>query len=327
MLTQTGGVQLPADLLRQDLMLASPGKDPAELVQRLHDGGRHLFDVKWDGVRAMAFIDHGQVLLRNRRGADITSRYPDVVANLLATYPGTNSKVLDGEIIVWNGERFEFTLALKRDSQSLTPKINALARKYPATFMAFDLLWSQGHDLRQLRLQERLELLHGDAGVLMPGVLHSTHGLDGVAMWQACEQFGFEGLIAKERTSQYTGRRHMSWIKLKRLQRVTCIVTGYDPGEGGRRDQVGALHLALLDEDGDLVPVGRVGTGFKQSDHGPLLQVLNAARTDPNAHTEFLVEVEFMEFQKSALRMPSYKGVRFDVTRADCTLSQVQGLS
>jgi bifunctional non-homologous end joining protein LigD len=306
---------LPEDLLAQRPMLASPSKAAARvMVDRLAGYGTYVFDVKWDGIRCLAYIVDGKVRLVSRRANDITFRYPDVVANLAHAFPA-GSFVLDGEIVVWNGSKFDFQLALRRDSQSLTGKVDIMAKAYPACYMAFDLLWAN-QDLRGAMLTDRLAALRRVLDSSQPGVQVSQSNADGHLMWEAVERFGFEGLVAKVGRSRYSPGRGTDWIKVKRTRRLTAIVTGYDPGEGGRTNQVGALHLALLDQ-GRLVPVGKVGTGFKRADHAPMLEVLGTGE-------QFLVEVEYLEASKdNQLRMPSYKGVRIDITREDCTVDQL----
>lgn len=306
---------LPKDLFQHPMLAASAKAPAATMVERLTGYGTYIFDVKWDGIRALAYIEDGRVRLISRRLNDITFRYPEVVENLARTFPA-GSFLLDGEIVVWNGKRFDFALALKRDAQALAGKIKALAVRHPACYMAFDLLWAN-QDLRNQALVERLAALGRVLDDDHPGVQVSQSNRDGRLMWEAAEKFGFEGLVAKVANDRYyPGRATSSWIKIKRLRRCTAIVTGYDPGEGGRRNQVGALHLALLDHD-RLTPIGKVGTGFKAGDHAPMLQVLNAGQ-------QFLVEVEYLEATKEhQLRNPAYKGVRIDITREECTVEQL----
>lgn len=309
---------LPADLVAQQPMLATAARgEPAVVLERLASYGTYVFDVKWDGIRCLAYIVDGKVRLVSRRGSDITRRYPEVVRNLADALPH-GSFVLDGELVVWDGERFDFSLALKRDSQSLPNKIDHLAAKHPATYMAFDLLWANA-DLRANALTTRLAALRRILPDTHEGLQVSLSRTDGALMWKAAEQFGFEGLIAKVAMAPYRSGRGTEWIKLKRLKRVTAIVTGYEPGEGARTGQVGALFLALLDDNGKEVPCGKVGTGFKRHHHRPMLGVLEQGM-------QFLVEVEYLEVTRDGiLRNPSFKGIRADINRADCTVAQIGG--
>lgn len=291
-------------------MLAVPSNRPlAELVQQEH----RVFDLKFDGVRCMAHVHDGRVMLRNKRGADITHRYPDVVAHLAGLYPNAE-RVFDGEIVVADPKtgKLDFELALKRDAQSSPRKIAECARLLPATYIAFDLLWKNDVDLRREPLRHRIAELTDDHPLLQRSVSHTI----GPVMWQMVERYRFEGLVIKDAESSYLAGRHQSWVKAKRLQRVTCIVDGYEPGTGSRQGKVGALKLSLL-RHGTPVPVGKVGTGFKRRDHGPLLEVLESGK-------QFLVEVEYLGVTHDGqLRHPSFKGVRVDCRREDCTVAQI----
>lgn len=314
---------IAADLLNQVAMLATPTSNADAVLPTLL-GGRYTFDIKWDGVRCLAYITDGTVLLRNRNAVDITHRYPDLVAQLAATYP-TGTRVFDGEIVCFNpvSGKPEFGLAAKRDAQASTAKIEALASLIPATFMAFDFLWYDGDDLRNTPLVARQQLLATEAARHFgnnPQLMVSQWSDDGATLWQFVCDFGMEGLIAKDKAGVYRGRRDSGWLKLKKLHRLTAIVTGFENGKGARNGKVGALLLSCVDEDGRLHPIGKVGTGLKERDHAPMLDCLQRGE-------EFLVEVEYMGWAGEAIRFPSFKGLRSDVTRTDCTLDQIVGRS
>lgn len=303
-------MKMNSELTMLKPMLALPSK-PHERDSVLSSQA-YIFDVKWDGTRALLSVHDGVVTIRTREGLDATARYPDLVA----AAAGIGDVLLDGEIVVMDPSagRFSFSAALSRNSQTVPHKIAAAARRMPATFMAFDLLWLNGRDLRSEPLNRRLA---GLTAIELGGLQRSTTGTDGHAVWRAVEQFGLEGLIAKRWKSRYgAGTRGTDWVKVKRLHRLTAIVDDYVPGAGGRTNQVGALVLSLLDGD-QKVKIGKVGTGFKRGDHAPLLTVLREGH-------EFLVEVEYMEATADRqLRQPSFKGVRTDITRADCTVAQI----
>lgn len=312
---------IPADLRSQSPMLASPSKDAATLVATLTDRGEHIFDVKWDGVRALAYVDKGEVCLRNRNGVEITSRYPEVVEALRKRFR-RDTVVLDGELVVFSNTTGcpDFDKIAKRDAQSVEAKIKRLSEVMPATFMAFDILWWDKLDLRHVALDARLAYLRTACAKLEgnPRLMLSTSSPDGRALWAIVEANNLEGLIAKKWFSHYYGRRDQAWLKLKRTHRVTCVVTGYEEGEGSRRGKIGALFISMVDHDGNLVPVGKVGSGLRESDHGPMLEILNLGE-------RFFVEVETTERTKQGqLRFPAYKGVRVDCTLDDCTIDQLE---
>lgn len=311
---------IPADLHAQNAMLATPCKDPDGFLAAAQPG-QLTFDIKWDGNRCLAFICDGVVTLKSRLGGDITAKYPEVVARLLELYP-TGERVFDGEILCFDAVTGQpsFNRMQHRSSQSSEAKIALAALAHPATFMAFDFLWLDGDDLRNTALAGRQALLAVEGSNTFgtdQRVMVSQWSDDGATLWKFVCDFGMEGLIAKDKRSTYRGRRDSAWTKLKRTHRLSALVTGYEEGKGARRGRVGALLVSLLDDNGKLVPVGKVGTGFKEHDHAPMLECLHRGE-------EFIVEVEYMSFEKKALRMPSYKGVRTDVTRSDCTLAQIR---
>lgn len=308
---------IPLELRKQSLMLATPTKNPVATIESLAPGA-WLYEMKWDGMRCLACVEDGKVTLTARSGSDMTARYPEIVARLAELYP-SESRVLDGEVLCFDPStgKPDFNRVQQRQAQSKPAAITMRMRTHPATFMAFDVLWFDGDDLRFTPLAGRQALLDVDSQRYGADtrVMRSVVFGDGAALWPFVIEQGMEGLIAKERQSLYRGRRDSAWLKLKNVHRLTAIVTGYEEGEGSRSTRIGALFVSLLDADGNLVPVGKVGTGLKDSDHAPLLHCLTRGE-------EFLIEVEYLDFHNS-LRMPSYKGVRTDVTRADCTLDQI----
>lgn len=310
---------IPQDLYDQNAMLATPSKDPDSLVTTLPSN--YVFDIKWDGLRCLAYVDEGVVTMKTRTGESLNARYPDIVEALAAEYP-FGSIVLDGELLCFDPATGlpDFNRGQKRSAQSIPSKIAAVVKTHPATFMAFDLLWYDGDDLRGQALAARTAVLRTIGGAWpSDGRLRvSQWSDDGSMMWAFVTQHRLEGLIAKDKGGLYRGRRDSGWIKLKKCLRVTAIVTGYEGGKGARAGKIGALLVSMLDTEGNLRSVGRVGTGLKERDHAPLMEVLD--RGD-----QFLADVECMPPTTGdlQLRFPAYKGVRFDVTRESCTLDQI----
>lgn len=300
------------------LMLAQPSdKDPELAIRQLQRTGDWTFEFKYDGVRALVIIDHGSVQIINRNGRDITHRYPDVVDRLR---PLPLRLVLDGEIICLdeNG-RPDFSRIHRRDAQESPRAIAALAKTLPAQLVAFDALESGGVDNRLLSYtQRRLYLTDRTEELAAAGVVVPPVSKDGETMWKVVADMGLEGLVAKRDGSTYSGRRSGAWVKIKRKHRISALVSGYDPGEGHRAATFGCLHLSLLEDDGQLVQVGSVGTGFTDADC-----TLITKRLRDHDHP-IIVEVEYLELSPDRrLRQPSFKGVRTDVTVDDCTVHQL----
>lgn len=293
-----------------DVMLAQRGE--VKDLPALASAG-YLFDLKIDGVRALVTIDGTDITIKSRRGEDITGKYPEVVGALREQ--GEQRVVLDCEIAVCDNRGLpSWERTHKRDAQ-----VNRIARwaaHMPATLFVFDCLQYRGIDMRSRPFaarRERVETL--TAAWDTPRLQAVLHGVTEAAMWAVVSDFDLEGLVAKRADSPYRPGRSRDWIKIKRTRTATCLVGGFDPGEGSRADTFGALHLYLLDEHQELVPVGRVGSGFTFAD---LKRVKNLLGRPP-----LMVDVEYLDVRSGVLRQPVFRGVRDDIDVADCTMTQL----
>lgn len=323
---------IPDDLATQASMLAHPHKNVAPTVEdalkHLITRGDQYFDIKWDGVRSFVEISDGKVRFRNRRNADITYRYPDLIVPIKELY-GSRTIVLDGEVIVYGADgRPDFAGIHRRDAQQNPKSAAALVASLPATFVAFDILYADETDYRRMPYAARRGLLSTEARETFsrcsePNRLAiSQASKDGQVMWDLITEHRLEGLIAKAASGPYVGGRSASWIKLKPTRMVSALVSGVDAGKGWREDTFGALHLCLLNERSELVPIGKVGTGFKQAD----LDIVQAAINEVTAGTRemLVVDVEYQDATNAGqLRFPSFRGIRMDVPITDCTLDQL----
>lgn len=277
----------------------------------------YQFDVKVDGIRCLAAIDHGQVILTSRSGRDITSLYPEIVTALQERFPRARHEI-DGEIAVLDEEgRSSWPLTQKRAAQ--TKRTLAWSVEHlPAKFLAFDVLTAYGKDLRKAsyttRRRELLALIPDDGtGDPLSVVAASSHGRK---LWELVCDRQLEGMVAKHPQSIYRPGRSNDWRKIKRTSTVTCLVGGYDPGEGSRASTFGALHLYLVDPQNQLVPVGKAGSGFSERE---LAQVTALMHEPP-----LIVEVEYLDVSPDGqLRQPIFQRVRTDATVADCTVDQL----
>lgn len=304
-------------MLGPDLMLASARKPDLSIEQTITAlGAGWWYELKFDGIRAVvARAEDGTIRIFNRRRADITYRYPDVVAAIGRDHGFVGT--LDGEIIVaGEGGRPDFAAAHRRDAQQHISRARRLATVLPATFVPFDVLDLDGQDLRPLSYEmRRVHLVRawGSDGV-------SLASQDGPAMWSFVVEQRLEGLVAKLGSSRYRpGERHASWLKLKSTHRISALVTAATPGKGSR-GPVGALHLALWDPAAPaLVPIGRVGSGMRQED-------LTSAAQRLASGVPTVVEVEYLQRAKRGqLRMPVFKGFRDDVDPTTCTIDTLEG--
>jgi bifunctional non-homologous end joining protein LigD len=299
-------------------MLAAAGKTvaatPGEAVTALTNAG-WLFDVKWDGVRCLGYVDEKrQVRLRSRDGGDLTARFPDVAA-ALAALPGSTPLVVDGELVCFDADgRLSFPLTHRRAAQATPAAIRHAAATAPATLIAFDLLYD-GNDFRRRPLTARLARL-GDIAAA-GGLVVSPTGLNGPAMLALAEAEHLEGLIAKRPSSRYTPGRGGHWVKIKFTRSLSALVVGTEPGKGVRAATFGALHLELTNDDGTPQPIGKVGSGFTDD----MLQLLTERL---RAGGDVIVDVTYQEVSPNGqLRFPVFTALRLDLTRADCTTRQL----
>lgn len=277
--------------------------------------GSHSFDVKIDGLRAILYWDGSTLVIRNRSLVDITAQFPEIEA--MAPALGPNPRILDGEIVADDGK---FSSVAKRGKQVKPGAIATAMRSHPCKFIAFDVLLVDGKDLLGTAYDVRRDVLDMLAQDWPQGIFQATicHG-DGPLLWTHVSALGLEGLIAKRLASTYQpGARSRDWVKFKTVRRVTCVVVGYDKGEGAR-SHLGALQLAMVGPKGPVV-VGRVGTGFTDAEIWDL-----KARCDRG--DLFLVEIEALNRTGDGqLRFPVYKGIRTDLEVTDATLDQLDTL-
>jgi bifunctional non-homologous end joining protein LigD len=284
-----------------------------------------VFEVKWDGVRAIAHSEPGRLHLMSRNGNEITGGYPELRA--LNRGLGSHRAILDGEIVAFDEQgRPSFQALQSRMHVRGEAAVRRLSESVPATYLIFDLLWLDGHSLMGVAYRERRERLQA-LGLEGPHwSVPEAHPGEGTALLAATREQGLEGAVGKRLDSRYEpGRRSSAWIKLKNFNRQECVIGGWTTGQGARAKALGALHLGVY-EDGELRYAGRVGTGFGQSELGRLGKLLEplARSTTPftgrqpakGAHfvePTLICEVEFSEWTHAGtLRQPSYKGLRDD---------------
>jgi bifunctional non-homologous end joining protein LigD len=293
------------------------------------DDEHWAFEVKWDGVRAICHSEPGRMRLHSRNLLDITPRYPEV--GRLNRALSHHRAVLDGEIVALDAEgKPSFGALQRRMHVGSESTVRRLAKEAPVTYVIFDLLWLDGHSLMDMPYSERrarlAELELGDGGRWRVPDYVVGHGEQLLA---ATAQQGLEGVIAKRLDSPYEpGRRTPCWLKIKNVDRQEVVVGGWVPGDGKRRDRIGALLVGVRDDDGALRHVGRVGTGFTEAELDRLAEKLRPLEREDSpfapggpkiprgavfADPELVAEVEFREWTDGGqLRAPSYKGLRDD---------------
>lgn len=324
----------PADPAREPLpphmapMLARAG---AELPA---DEDAWGFEVKWDGIRALLWSDHGHVRIESRTQREITARYPEL--RPLGRALGAHELLLDGELVALDEQgRPSFERLQARMNVEGEAAIRRAARRQPVHYMAFDLLHLDGRSLCALPYERRRALLDGLA---LDGPAWRTprwHRGGGRALLDATREHGLEGIVAKRRDSRYEpGRRSGAWRKLRNRRRQELVVGGWTEGQGQRAGRIGALLLGAREQaGGPLRFAGAVGSGFAAATLeelerrlAPLRRDRSPFRPDPSrpgarpprgarwVAPELVAEVELTELTRDGLvRQGVFKGLRDDV--------------
>src|SRR5215467_5469109 len=300
----------------------------ATLVEQPFSDPNWLFEIKWDGVRAMAWIANGALMLRSRNNIDITMRYPELSA-LPKRFAGRDA-ILDGEIVALDARG-------RGDFQRLQERMHVRApgekqiRETPAVYFAFDLVYCDGYDLRDAPLLERKQLLQR--------MLHANERFryadhqpeHGKELYELAKENGLEGIVAKRADSRYVSDRSTSWAKLKVSQTLDAAVGGWTEA---RTEAIpfGSLLLGLY-EGKKLRFIGHVGSGFDGKKHAELsgrFKELRAVASPfenvPETNEkpfwikpELVARVKFGGWtQEKYLRHPVFIGLREDLKPEEC---------
>ncbi len=307
----------------------------ASLADAAPTGPDWVYEIKWDGVRALAFIENGEVRWFGRKGTPIDRQYPEL--SVLPHSVKASSAILDGEIAaVDENGRPSFERLQPRIMATDPSAVAALARSRPVIFFAFDLLYLDGDDLRNVALEDRKRKL---AEVLVPSAIAtiSEHfSSDPVALLAAARAQGLEGIVAKRLSSRYQQSRSKEWVKVKINHEQDFVLCGFTLGE---RDYFGSLVLGVYD-GGTLKYAGNVGTGFDRKMMELIYSKLHALETNEPQVTvvpalpqpivwtkpELVANVKFLEWtNEGRLRAPVFVGLRNDVDPKECTREGASG--
>jgi bifunctional non-homologous end joining protein LigD len=302
----------------------------AMLVTEPPAGDGWAWELKWDGVRAVGYLDGGRIRLMSRNGNDVTRRYPELRA--LGASFGARDAIVDGEIVAFDDDgRPDFQRLQRRMHVEGESTIRRLVNQVPVTYVLFDLLWLDGRSLvDESYEQRRAALLALD--LRGPSWQTPPHEAgDGEATLDVSKRFGLEGVVVKRVESPYRpGKRTREWLKVKNHLRQEFVVGGYTAGEGRRHGEIGALLIGYYD-DGVLRYAGKVGTGFTDAELSRLAEQLDPLQRETSAfgagrpprdavwvEPELVAEVQFSEWTTSgAARHPAYLGLRDDKSAAD----------
>ena len=295
-----------------------------------------LYEIKWDGYRAVAFIEHGKARFVSRNQNDLTPRYPELQE--LPAHLKAKTAILDGEVVALDEQgRSSFSLMQQRTGIQPGGRQKAPQPGISIAYYAFDVLYLDGYDLRRVDLEQRKKTL---AQILATDELvrYSDHFDAGVSLFRAAKEQGLEGILAKRRASCYEERRSSDWRKIKITQTVDCVIGGYTEPEGAR-EFFGSIVLGLYDKKKQLIHVGQAGTGFNHAMLKQIFQVLKARETSSNpfdgkvdakrvhwVKPELVAEIKFTEWTHETgeggmkLRAPVFLALREDKNPEECTL-------
>lgn len=294
------------------------------------DGERYGWELKWDGVRAVAYVEDGRLRLLSRNDKDITASYPE-----LAVLAGrlTRPAVLDGEIVALDdaGRPGFARLQARMHVQRPTGR---LVRAVPVHYYLFDLMHSGATSLLRLPYTERRARLEALGMDREPSRVPPWWRGGGAAVLAASVEQGLEGVVGKPLDSRYHPGRRGPWIKVKNVRHQEVVIAGWLPGAGHRADMIGSLILGVPGEDGRLRYAGNVGTGFTEAALAALARRLAPLARDtvpfpagvPReverrarwVEPALAGEVAFAEWTPDGvLRHPSWRGLRLDKRPGD----------
>jgi bifunctional non-homologous end joining protein LigD len=299
-----------------------------------------LFEVKFDGTRTIAYIDTQKhsVQFLNRRGIYFEDRYPE----FKDSWKQIKAKrvVLDGELVVFKEGKPDFYSLQTREHVDEKMRIELLSRMMPATLIVFDILHKDGKDLIDFPLMERKKILQ-EVVEENERILISTYIIGkGKKFFEEVRKKGLEGVMAKKLESTYQlGKRSKDWLKIKYLKTLDCIICGFTKGTGWREEYFGALLCGTYFKR-KLIYLGRVGTGWSESDLKYLTPSLKKLETKENPFDTFeeepsiiekihwvkpklVAEIKFMNLSEDLkMRAPSFQRLREDKKPEECILNE-----
>jgi bifunctional non-homologous end joining protein LigD len=313
----------------------------AVLREDLPPDGDWAFEMKWDGVRAVVYVDGGRARVLSRNDLDVTAGYPEL--RELGAALGARRVVLDGEIVALDAAgRPDFGRLQERMHLTGATRVRRAAAATPVTYLVFDVLHLDGRDTTGLPWERRRELLD-TLGLAGPHwqTPPAWRG-DGAAVLRAAGDLGVEGVVAKRRAGVYrSGERSTDWIKVKFLRTQEVVVGGWTEGQGRRAGLIGSLLVGVPAAEG-LAYAGRVGTGFTTAALRDLADRLRPlARATPpfagpvpaaqarGAHwvrPTLVGEVRFGEWTREGrMRQPAWRGLRPDKQPAQVVREEPTG--
>jgi bifunctional non-homologous end joining protein LigD len=313
----------------------------ATSIEAAFDSPEWFFEIKWDGYRAIAFLEQAGVHLVSRNQNDLTGQYADL--HDMAQFVDAKTAILDGEVIAFDEQgKSSFSLMQQRTGFRDRNRRVAPRRDISVLYYAFDLLYLDGYDLRRVTLENRKAALASILTKPNDTIRYSEHFVgEGKALFDAARKQGLEGILAKKRDCPYEERRSRNWLKIKIRHQIECVIGGYTDPEGSRQ-YFGSIVLGLYDKEGRLIHVGQAGSGFDHKTLAALWKVLSKLETNVNPFhgpvdalrqvhwikPKLIAQIEFSEWTHitneggKKLRAPVFLGLREDKDPKECTFEQ-----
>lgn len=321
------------------------------LVKNPFNNKEWVFEIKWDGVRSILFIDNiNEILqLQSRSGHIITHRYPEIVRalkspvstkSLIQSFVRCKSAVLDGEIVVLDNKTGlpSFQNHQRRINLDHESNIENLSRQLPASYYLFDILYLDGTDVQNLSFLQRRNILsrivNENATIKISDFIEEI----GEEVYKTTKSMGLEGLVAKNKSSKYVqGKRSSDWLKIKHIRTQDCVIIGYNKGEGTREKYFGSLLLAVRDTEGKFQFVGHTGSGFNSISITQIYKKLQNLRTEKCAidyvpytnrdpiwvKPEIVAEIKLSDWTRdNIMKSPIFLRLREDKKPEECFIEK-----
>ena len=312
-------------------MLASP-------VDKAFNNKEWVFEIKWDGVRAILFKENDKIKLQSRSGNDITRKYPEIVTSARECLKECKSTIIDGEIVALDEKGIpSFQAHQRRMNVEGIKDILILSAEVPCTFYAFDVLYYEYKDLKKSSYLDRRgilsQLVRPNERIKISDYIEEK----GIEILKHSKELGLEGIMAKHTSSIYSeGVRSRDWLKIKNIKTQDCVVIGYTKGIGNRINLFGSLLLAVYcTKERKFRFVGHTGSGFDYELLDKVYSKLQEIRIDsmPIEHLPYMnrktmwvkpllvAEVKFNEWTKDGImRTPIFLRFREDKKPIECTI-------
>ncbi len=283
-----------------------------------------LFEVKWDGFRAIAHVND-RFSLRSRNGNELRHNFPEMVELKQLS----SNVVLDGELIVMTNGQPDFQAMQLRGKATKKLDIEKGVRELPATYVVFDILEKDGKQLLDLPLSARKEILRDTVAEGKHVCLADYIEKSGEQYYKIVVANGLEGVVAKRKNSVYEpGIRSESWLKLKPTRSCDCVIIGFTGGEESRESTFGSLAVGLYNKS-KLEHICNVSSGLSQSDLIALKEFFTKTSIAQNGRVTFVkpllvCEVVYQSVtSEGSLRAPRFQRIRFDKKPSECFMDQI----